>query len=624
MKFVPLKTFSHYSLQKAICKPKQIVKRCADLQLDACAITDYNSLSGCVQFVKSCKDKKIKPILGCTFRIGIHNSNVTVLAQNKNGWNNLIQIINTYNLKQNSKQVFELCDFAPFSKDIIAIVGGIGSEIVDCIFNNPMIVYSDAEYEEVKKDLKTNYIEEASNKAKEYELVFGKGQLYIGIENSPGINANAFIIRVLREVSQKTDIPAVAFTNSHYADKSDAADHRVILCSLLKTNLKELKNKIDKDNPFLNIFIKSNNYHIPSYDELNNTKEEIENTIVIANRCEEYSILSNPVLPKFDCPNGMSNDEYLRQLCREGWKLKVMPILENDEQKDVYTKRIKEELDIIAGAGLSGYFLIVQDYVNFARQKGWLVGPGRGSVGGSLIAYLIGITSIDPIPHKLLFSRFYNAGRNTKDRVSLPDIDCDFPISKREYVIEYIKQKYGEDKVSQISTYSRMQGRSAMKDVLNAHSACSFDEMNKITEFIPDEAAIADQLQEMIEEEGHASIIQWALENNKEQLKEWAYIDENGEIQSSQGNYGNLFAQAIRLEGTKRSQGKHAAGVVISLMPLHEVCPMIYDKNTGQKIAAMEMSDLEAMGQCKMDVLGVAALEKLMLVKELLEKGFCE
>lgn len=206
-------------------------------------------------------------------------------------------------------------------------------------------------------------------------------------------------------------------------------------------------------------------------------------------------------------------------------------------------------------------------------------------------------------------------------RYSLPDIDCDFPISKREQIIEYIKNKYGHKYVSQMATFSRMQGRSAIKDVLSVHNACSFEEMNRITESIPDESKIADELQEMIEEDGHASIIQWALENIPEKLKEWVYLDDNGVLQSSQGNYANLFAQAIRLEGTKRSQGKHAAGIIISANPLEDVCPMIYDKHSKSMIAGLEMNALESMGHTKFDILGIACLDKLMRFKELLATG---
>jgi DNA polymerase-3 subunit alpha len=234
------------------------------------------------------------------------------------------------------------------------------------------------------------------------------------------------------------------------------------------------------------------------------------------------------------------------------------------------------------------------------------------------VSYLIGITNIDPIKYDLLFERFYSAGRNTKDRISLPDIDVDVPILKRETVIEYIKNKYGDDKVSQMITFNTMKGRGALKDVLRVYGNISFEEMNKITKYIPDEAKISDDLQEMKEETGESSIIRWSLENNSEQLKEWCYIDENNELQ---GPLAKRFEQAIRLEGTKSNQSKHAAGIAISSIPLNEICPMIYNNKNEQSIAGMEMQDLEALGVIKFDILGIAFLDKTMCVSNLLSQG---
>jgi DNA polymerase III alpha subunit len=196
---------------------------------------------------------------------------------------------------------------------------------------------------------------------------------------------------------------------------------------------------------------------------------------------------------------------------------------------------------------------INQDIVNFVRRNGWVPGPGRGSAAGCLVSYLIGITSIDPIKYQLLFERFFNAARAS----SMPDIDVDVPINKREQIIEYIKNKYGHDKVSQMITFNTMKGRGALKDVLRVYGNIGFEEMNRITKNIPDEAKIADELQEMKEETGEASIIRWALENNSEKLKEWCYIDDNGELQ---GPLAKRFEQAIRLEGTKSNQSKHCRG----------------------------------------------------------------
>jgi DNA polymerase-3 subunit alpha len=235
------------------------------------------------------------------------------------------------------------------------------------------------------------------------------------------------------------------------------------------------------------------------------------------------------------------------------------------------------------------------------------------------VSYLISITSIDPIKYDLLFERFYNAGRNTGDRISMPDIDVDVPIDKREAVIQYIKDTYGQDKVSQMVTFNTIKGRGALKDVLRVYGNISFEEMNKITKNIPDESKIADELQEMKEESGEASIIRWALENNKEKLQEWCFMDESSS--ELHGPLSKRFEQAIRLEGTKSNQSKHAAGIAISAEPLNELCPMVYDSKNNQLIAGMEMQDLESLGIIKFDILGVAMLDKVMTIQDILNQG---
>jgi len=236
----------------------------------------------------------------------------------------------------------------------------------------------------------------------------------------------------------------------------------------------------------------------------------------------------------------------------------------------------------------------------------------HNSAAGCLISYLIRITKIDPIEFNLLFSRFYNAGRNTEDHVSLPDIDIDVPGDKRDEVIAYLKYRYGPENVSQMITYGRLQGKSSLKEVLRMNKACGFNEMNAMTKPIPDEAAISDQLELMDEED--RSIIRWTLINDPESLRQWCHLDEQGNLR---GDYAPYFDQAIRLEGTFKSQGKHAAGVVISREPLHKVCPMLPEKN-GEMIAGLEMNDLEALGHVKFDILGLMLLDKLMEIQELI------
>ena len=245
-------------------------------------------------------------------------------------------------------------------------------------------------------------------------------------------------------------------------------------------------------------------------------------------------------------------------------------------------------------------------------DMGCLAGPGRGSAAGCLISYLIGVTKIDPVEYDLLFERFYNAGRNSDGNVSLPDIDMDVPGKRRDDVINYLKDKYGHKHVSQMITFGRLQGRSAIKEVLRINDVCSFGEMNAITKSVPNEADISDQLAEMDEED--RSIIRWSLINRADELRDFCHITNEGKLE---GDYAQYFQQAIDIEGTFKTQGKHAAGVVISKNPLHTVCPMVKQRGSTEKIAGLEMADLEALGHVKFDVLGINLLDKLMKIKEL-------
>lgn len=211
------------------------------------------------------------------------------------------------------------------------------------------------------------------------------------------------------------------------------------------------------------------------------------------------------------------------------------------------------------------------------------------------------------------------AAKNREARVALPDIDVDFEARYRQDVIQYLRDKYGADKVCQMSTFSRMQGRAAMKDVLRSHSRCGEEEANRITEFIPDESEISDQLQEMREETGEASIIRWALEHNGDKLKDWCYLDETGELQ---GPLALDFAQAIRLEGTYRNMSRHASGVIISSQPLADIAPMLVDKSSGHAVIALSMIESEAIGFVKFDILGLQSLDKIHRATDSIRRGY--
>ena len=618
MSYSVLHCHSHFSLLDGLSKPIQIAERCKELGIKSCALTDHGNIAGAVKFFTEMKKSDIKPIIGCELYICGQDpsiqtsenkelSHFIILAKNLAGWKKLVRIVSESNKPEYFYHKPRL-DFKTLSThidgNIIGITGHLGSSLANTLL----------ESDSLRDDWEHMGVEHITK----LKNIFGDNNLFLEAQliDQENLPVQKILTNAIRHLGHKTNTKVICTPDAHYCRKEDAIDQRILLCNNLKTTFPEISRKISNNETVpMSCFFLSDNYHIPSYDEIANihTKEEIENTNFVASLIEEYDILSPPRLPKYACPNNLNPDEYLRELCRKGWKEKIANVIPKEKHQE-YVDRIKYELDILQGAGLSSYFLIVQDIVNYVRSNGWLPGPGRGSAAGCLVSYLIGITSIDPIKYQLLFERFFNAARAS----SMPDIDVDVPINKREQIIEYIKNKYGYDKVSQMITFNTMKGRGALKDVLRVYGNIGFEEMNRITKNIPDEAKIADELQEMKEETGEASIIRWALENNGEKLREWCYIDDTGELQ---GPLAKRFEQAIRLEGTKSNQSKHAAGVTISSAPLRELCPMVYDSKNEQLIAGMEMQDLEALGIIKFDILGIAYLDKIMCVSDLLRNG---
>ena len=633
--YFPLHCHTHFSLLDGLSKPNQIAKRVKKLGLSGCAITDHGNISGSVSFVRAMNRHGLKPILGCELYICKQHASerkkenaslnhLVVLAKNLDGWKQLIKVTSESNKAEffyrkprlSLDQLSEFCD-----GNLIAFSGHLGSDLAEVVFGEKSKeAFSAKTYEEAESLVDPNWLKNTTELAQKYNSIFGEGNFFLEIQliDQKISPSQTVVAKALRYISKKTGIPCVATPDAHYASRDDAEDQRVLLCANLETTIPSIKKKMaNGESVPLETFFRSNSYHIPSPEEMLeiHTKEELENSIKIADMCEEYNILRQPILPPFPCEKGP--EETLRQLCRDGWAQKIKDKIPKSKHNE-YADRVKHELEVLQTAGLSSYFLIVRDIVNYVRDNGWLPGPGRGSAAGCLVSYLIGITSIDPIKYGLIFERFYNSGRNTSERVSMPDIDVDVPVSKRDEIIDYIKSKYGQEKVGQMITFQTMMGRGAIKDVLRAYGGISFDEMNLITKHIPDKAAIADELQEMFEETGESSVIRWALENNSEKLMDWCYIDEEGGVQ---GRLAKRFEQAIRLEGTKRAQSKHAAGVVISPQPLNEICPMILDTKTKQPVGGLEMQDMEDIGMIKFDILGIAMLDKIMGVENILEKG---
>jgi DNA polymerase-3 subunit alpha len=602
-----------------LSKPEQIAQRCKSLNISSCALTDHGNIAGSVKFHSVMKKNNIKPILGCELYIcdkhaSIKDANnkklshLIVLAKNYTGWQKLIKIISESNKPEfyyykPRLSIDQLSEF--LDNNIIGFCGHLGSVVANSIVDNNQI--------------KNNWKPECINSVLLLKERFGKDNFFLESQlmDQEFTPIQKDLTKCIRELAKETNTKVICTPDAHYCEKEDAVDQRVLLCNNLKTTFIDLNQKLlNNENVAMNCFFVSDNYHILSPEEMRSlhTEEEIENTRLIDSLCEVYDITQNPSLPAYRCPSNMDEAEYLRHLCREGWRNKNFNALPKEDQ-EIYVNRIKYELDVLQGAGLSSYFLIVQDIVNYVRQQGWLPGPGRGSAAGCLVSFLVGITAIDPIKYGLIFDRFYNAGRNSADHISMPDIDIDVPINKRELIIEYIKNKYGSDKVSQMITFNTMKGRGALKDVLRVYGNITFEEMNNITKHIPDEARIADELQEMKEEYGEASIIKWALENNSKELAEWCSIDEEGNLV---GPLSKRFEQAIRLEGTKTNQSKHAAGIAINSRPLGDICPMVYDSKNDQTIAGMEMQDLESLGIVKFDILGIAMLDKIMTIQQLL------
>lgn len=542
--WIPLNWHSQFSLCLGLHKPKEIVQACKGLGYKSVGLADHGSLAGTVEFYVACKEAGIKPILGC------HFTNYYLIAANFVGWKNLLKH-----------------QINPDHPDTTGLI---------YIGTNP-------------EHIRANQLK--------YEVA-GTG---IELFDNPNTNE-------LREIANDCDIPTIALCSPYYLSPDNAIDQQLLVCLKAKKTLAEVKRgRID---PLLAKFFSSKDFCLKSHQEMKEllTGDDIDGTLWIDDHVDNFDILSPPRIPHFSCPDGLTPDQYLRQLARDGWAAKIKGKI-SDDRINEYLERIKMELSVIEETGLlANYFLVVRDYINAARSRGELVGPGRGSSAGCLVSYLVGITGIDPIPHKLSFTRFYNSGRNTKDRVLLPDIDIDFEQLNRHKTHEYLRKTYGEDKVAQMATYGRSMGKGILKDVLRIHNACSFDEMNRITEYIPDESKISDELENMRDEGDIPSIIMWALEENASKLSEWCELNEDGTLE---GPYSYYFAQAIRLEGVKKSQGKHASGVVIANEPLLDFCPMTKDKSSDGLLVSPPMNEVELIGGPKFDILSTGILDKM-------------
>lgn len=598
-KYTPLHLHSTYSLLDGYGHPKRIAERIEEINSDGCALTEHGNIASAVEFVKAMKDKNKKPILGIEAYISEQHASIKdttnrkllhlpILCKNLTGWKNLLQIINESNKKQHFyfKPRLSLEQLSQFTEGLIGFSGHLGSNIAEVALNDG--------------------INNAAKLANYFKDIF-KGNFYLEIQlfNKKYNNLYEKCGLLIREIAKQTGIPIIATGDAHYQYKSDAEIQRIVLCTNLNTTLE--KGKLP-DSMMKDFFI-SDEYYIHSYEEMKafgHTDEELENTNKILDSVEEYNILSGPLLPKF---HESKNDfDYLTELCREGWKNKIVSKLHPNKIEE-YVERVKYELAVTKDAGLESYFLILYDILNYARSIGCVVGPGRGSSSGSLVAYLLSITEVEPIKHNLVFERFFNQGR----KGSYPDIDTDVSSEHRDKIVEYIKKKYGENRVGQIISFQGIKGSQALKQVFRAYGKISFEEMNRITQNVIAPHKISDELQEMKEKTGESSVVRWCLENTPQHFKDYCTL--NGE--NFEGEYAQEFLTATKLENSKSAQSKHPAGIVIGPNDLSELCPMVFDTKTETQIAGFEMENLESIGLVKLDLLSLTLLDKFSLISKL-------
>ncbi len=554
--FVHLHLHTEYSLLDGACRIKELVKRVKDLGQKAVAITDHGSMYGVIDFYKACKKEGIKPIIGCEVyvaprsrfdkvaRIDTSPSHLVLLCKNEIGYQNLIKLVSLgytegfYNKPRVDHELLE-----QYSEGIVALSACLAGEL--------------------PRKLLAGDFDGAKELALYYNRIFGQGNFYIEIQNHD-IPEQKQILPHLLKLSQQTGIPMVATNDCHYLEKQDSKMQNVLIC--IQTN------KVVGQEGVLEF--PTDEFYVKSSDEMSalfeNYEGAIENTAKIADMCNMEFEFGVTKLPRFVAPDNMDNYEYFLKLCREGL---VRRYGENPPQK--MRDRLEYEIGIIKKMGYVDYFLIVFDFINYARNHDIPVGPGRGSGAGSICAYCMGITGVDPMQYNLLFERFLNP-----ERISMPDFDIDFCNEKRQLVIDYVVDKYGSDHVAQIVTFGTMAARAAIRDVGRA-LGMPYQNVDVVAKLIPYELGMT------IEKALDASKELKTLYDNDDKVKE-------------------LIDTAKKVEGMPRHNSLHAAGVVITDKPVADYVPLI--QSEGATATQFTMTTLEELGLLKMDFLGLRNL----------------
>lgn len=558
MAFAHLHVHTEYSLLDGSNKIEEYVARVKELGMTAAAITDHGVMYGVIDFYKAANAAGINPILGCEVYVAPNSRfdrekvsgedryyHLVLLAENNTGYNNLMKIV--------SKGFVDGYYYKP----------RVDMEVLNT-YHEGIIALSACLAGEVQKNLARGMYEEAKTAAEKYENCFGKGNFFLELQDH-GIPEQRLVNQQLLRLSQDTGIELVATNDVHYTYAGDAEAHDILLC--IQTG----KKLADEDR----MRYEGGQYYVKSEDEMKAlfpyAVQALENTQKIADRCHVEIEFGNTKLPHFDVPEGYTTWTYLNKLCYDGLKEKYPK-----EQAEELRPRLEYELSVIKEMGYIEYFLIVWDYINFARTHGIPVGPGRGSAAGSLVSYTTGITNIEPVRYGLIFERFLNP-----ERVSMPDIDVDFCYNRRQKVIDYVIQKYGKDCVTQIVTFGTLAARGVIRDVGRVMDL-PYAYVDNIAKSIPNELGIT---------------IEKALVKNPELRT----------LYQTDAQVKKLIDMSKRLEGLPRHTSMHAAGVVISEKPMDEYVPLSRGSD-GMITTQFTMTTIEELGLLKMDFLGLRTL----------------
>jgi DNA polymerase III subunit alpha len=580
--FVHLHLHTDYSMLDGACDVEKLCEHVQKLGMPAVAMTDHGNIFGAVHFVNAAHKHGVKPIIGCELYVckkddhriertppeGDTYNHLLVLAENEEGYSNLVKITSEASLhgfyyKPRVSKKF----LAEHSRGLIGLSGCLKGEVAERLMEG-------------------NY-DAARNAAASYTDIFGKENFFLEIQDQ-GLALEHKIHPGLFQLEKDLGLPLVATNDSHYLCEDDAHAQDVMLCIQMGKSIHDTQRMKFDGNQF---FVKSRD---EMYRVFKDSPEVLQRTADIAERC---SMKLKPVatpFPEFEVPSGYTIDSYFVHVTREGFARRLEVLRPQSEKSKLkhsitdYEQRLERELSIIQQMKFPGYFLIVWDFIRYAKEREIPVGPGRGSAAGSLVSYALGITDIDPLQHELLFERFLNP-----ERVSMPDIDIDFCMNRRGEVIDYVTQKYGRDNVAQIITFGTMAAKAAIKDVGRAMDI-PYADVDRIAKMVPTQLNIT--LDKAIEESA--------------QLRE--AMEKDGQIRE-------LMQTALKLEGMVRNSGVHAAGVVISPRPLTELVPLYKTKND-EIVTAFDMVAIEKMGLLKMDFLGLTTLTILTDAIKLIEQ----